>query len=205
MSFLDFDLPRIERDFGLTIASNRSLFATVPAIAISMGLRAYWENLQPLGLSLVTEKARSEFLVAPLLGEVWHRSGRTIAVLSGIPFVVDDAAGLNGVCDFLLCRSAVLYYVSSPVLVAVEAKRDSIPDGLGQCAAEMVASQRFNQRAGNGETTIFGCVTTGANWKFLRLEGHRLDIDIDEYSIFQPERILGVLLHCCGVTLAPAP
>ena len=114
---------------------------------------------------------------------------------------MDEKAGLAGVCDFLLCRSENLYYVTSPVLVAVEAKRDSIPDGLGQCAAEMVAAQLFNQNAGKPIDTIYGCVTTGANWKFLRLRGQRLEIDFDEYSINQPDRILGVLLHCCGVKL----
>jgi hypothetical protein len=43
-------------------------------------------------------------------------------------------------------------------------------------------------------------VTTGLNWKFLRLSGTRLDIDIDDHGIAQPDRILGILLHCCGVT-----
>jgi hypothetical protein len=200
MSFQEFDLPRVQRDFGLTTDTNRALFQSVAPVPISVGLQAYWSNLQPLGLSLITEKARSEFLVAPLLGEVWHRSHRQIAVLSGVPFVVDEGVGLNGTCDFLLCRSSMLYFVSAPVLVAVEAKRDSIPDGLGQCAAEMVGAQRFNRQEGTPIDPIYGCVTTGANWKFSRLTGQHLEIDIDEYSISQPDRILGVLLHCCGVT-----
>jgi len=113
---------------------------------------------------------------------------------------VDAAAGLNGTCDFLLCRSDNLYFVTAPVLAAVEAKRDSIPAGLGQCAAEMVAAQRFNQQSGTPIEPVYGCVTTGANWRFLRLSGSRLDIDVDEYLISQPDRILGVLLHCCGVS-----
>ena len=200
MSFQEFDLPKVQRDFGLTMDTNRSLFELVAPIAISYGLARFWENVLPLGLSQITEKARSELLTAPLLAEVWHRSDRQIAVLSGVPLVVDDTVGLNGVCDFLLCLSSNLYFVSAPVLVAVEAKRDSIPDGLGQCAAEMIAAQRFNQNAGKPIDPIYGCVTTGSVWKFLRLTGPHLDIDIDEYGIAQPDRILGVLLHCCGVT-----
>jgi hypothetical protein len=200
MSYRDFDLQRVQHEFGLTLVTSQSLFVGVSPIPISPGLAEFWHNTQPLGLSLVTEKARSELLVAPLLAEVWHRSGRRIALLSGIEFNVDAAAGLNGTCDFLLCRSDNLYFVTAPVLVAVEAKRDSIPDGLGQCAAEMIAAQRFNQQAGTPLDPVFGCVTTGANWRFLRLSGSRLDIDVDEYLISQPERILGVLLHCCGVT-----
>lgn len=201
MSFRDFDLPRAQQDFGLTLATSQPLFANVPAVPISEGLRQFWVNIQPLGMSLITEKARSEFLASPLLGEVWHRSGRKIALLSGVEFNVDPSVGLNGTCDFLLCRSENLYFVTAPVLIAVEAKRDSIPDGLGQCVAEMVAAQRFNQKAGNPIDPTYGCVTTGANWKFLRLSGKHLDIDVDEYLISQPDRILGVLMYCCGVSV----
>ena len=199
MSFREFDLPKAQQDFGLTLDTNRSLFAAVPPVTVSETLTRFWEDYQPLGLALITEKARSELLAAPLLAEVWKRSNREIAVLSGVDLNVDFAAGLTGTCDFLLCRSSNLYFVSAPVMVAVEAKRDSIPDGLGQCAAEMVAAHRFNQKAGKPIDPIYGCVTTGSNWKFLRLTGARLEIDIGEYGIAQPDRILGVLLHCCGV------
>ncbi len=200
MSFRDFSLQRVERDFGLTVSTARSLFAAVAPVPISPSLVGFWQNYQPLGLALVTEKARSELLAAPLLAEVWHRSGRRVAVLSGVEFTVDESAGLNGVCDFLLCRSENLYYVASPVLAAVEAKRDSIPDGLGQCAAEMVAAQRFNAAAGTPVGIIYGCVTTGSNWRFLRLTGTHLEVDVDEYLVSNPDRVLGVLLFCCGVT-----
>jgi hypothetical protein len=200
MSFQEFDLQKVQRDFGLTMDTNRSLFDAVQAIPISSGLAHFWDNVLPLGLSLITEKARSELLVAPLLAEVWHRSRRQVAVLSGVPLIVDEAVGLTGICDFLLCLSSNLYFVSAPVLVALEARQDSIPDGLGQCAAEMLAARRFNQRANKPLDPVYGCVTTGANWKFLRLAGGHLDIDIDEYSITQPDRIFGVLLHCCGMT-----
>ena len=204
MSFREFDLPKAQHDFGLTLDTNRSLFTAVMPVAVSDSLVRFWHDYQSLGLALVTEKARSELLVAPLMAEVWKRSDREIAVLSGVELNVDASVGLTGVCDFVLCRSSILYYVTAPVLVAVEAKRDSIPDGLGQCGAEMVAAQLFNQQAGKPTETIYGCVTTGANWKFLQLRGQHLEIDIDEYSINQPDRILGVLLHCCGVKLLGA-
>ncbi len=199
MSFQDFDLPKALQDFGLTLDTMRSLFEAIHPVPISSGLAQFWQNVLPLGLALITEKARSELLTAPMLAEVWHRSNRQVAVLSGVTLTVDSSVGLNGVCAFLLSLSSNLYFVSAPVLVAVEAKRDSIPDGLGQCAAEMVAAQRFNQKAGKPIDPIYGCVTTGSIWRFLRLTGQHLDIDIDEYGISQSDRILGVLLHCCGV------
>ncbi len=200
MNFCDFDLPRAEKNFSLVLDGTKSLFTGIAPIPISAELAGYWEKVLSLGLALGTEKARSELITAPLLAEVWHRSNRQIALLSGVEWLVDDKAGLNGVTDFLLCRSRIFLYVTSPVFLVVEAKRDSIPDGLGQCAAEMVAAQRFNEQAGKPIDPIYGCVTTGSVWKFLRLRGKQLDIDIGEYFIDQPDRILGVLMYCCGVT-----
>ena len=201
MSFREFDLRKAQQDFALTLDTNQPLFSAVRSVRISDSLAHFWTDYQPLGLALITEKARSEYLVAPLLAEVWKRSARQIAVLSGVEFTVDASVGLEGICDFLLCRSSNLYFVSDPVLVAVEAKRDRIPDGLGQCAAEMVAAQRFNQKSAVSIRPLYGCVTNGANWKFLRLTAQHLDIDIDEYSITQPDCILAILLHCCGVAM----
>ena len=201
MSFRDFDLPKVERDFGVPHSMTRSLFPDVASVPISPELAGFWKKIMPLGLGLVTEKARSELLTSLLLTEVWDRSNREVVMLSGVEWSVDASVGLNGVADFLLCRSPTMLYVMAPVLVAVEAKRDSIPDGLGQCAAEMVAAQKFNAAAGKPIDPIYGCVTTGMNWRFLRLTGNALQIDVDEYAIAQPDRILGVLLHCCGVVV----
>ena len=198
MSFRDFDLPKIQLDFGITVDTNRSLFDSVAPVPISETLARYWVEYQPLGLALGTEKGRSEFLAAPLLAEVWRCSNREVSMLSGIDLNVDSSVGLNGVCDFVLCRSSNLYYLIAPLLVTVEANRDNVHDGLGQCAAEMIAAQRFNQKAGTPIDPMYGCLTTGSMWRFLRLTGTHLDIDIGEYSIAQPDRILGVLLHCCG-------
>lgn len=197
MSFRDFSLPRVQQDFALSLDATKRLFPHVEPIALSETMRRYLEDFQPLGMSIPTEKGRSELLIAPLLAEVWRRSEHRISLYSGVELNVDEAAGLNGVCDFLLGLSPQLYYVEAPVVAVVEAKKDSIPEGLGQCAAQMVALQTFNQKAGKPYDPIYGCVTTGALWRFLRLSGKRLEIDLDEYQLAQADRILGVLLYCC--------
>jgi hypothetical protein len=202
MSFRDFTLPKAQQDFALATDTSQQLFASVAPVPLSDTLRRYLDDFQPLGMSIPTEKGRSELLVAPLLAEVWQRSGHRISVYSGVELNVDEAVGLNGVCDFLLGQSPQLYYVEAPVVAVVEAKKDSIADGLGQCAAEMVAVQRFNQKTNKPRDPVYGCVTTGTLWRFLRLSGKRLDVDLDEYQIAQADRILGVLLHCCGVDVA---
>ncbi|MFO0762834.1 MAG: hypothetical protein U0359_40730 [Byssovorax sp.] len=42
--------------------------------------------------------------------------------------------------------------------------------------------------------TLYGVVTTGTAWKFLSLTGKTLGIDLNEYSISQPDKILGILV-----------
>ena len=67
------------------------------------------------------------------------------------------------------CRCDVA--AASPIAVVVEAKKNDIEGGLGQCIAQMVAADRFNQASGPSEISVFGCVTTGETWQFLRLTG----------------------------------
>lgn len=109
-------------------------------------------------------------------------------------FSVDPNSGLAGVCDFLLSRSPEQLVVTAPVVAVVEAKNESIRDGMGQCIAEMVAAQVFNGREDNATGAVYGAVTTGTSWRFLSLSERVLVIDLNEYLILQPERILGILL-----------
>ncbi len=201
MAYTDFDLDRVQGDFGLALVMTEPLFGHVAPAPISAGLAAYWALNRQLGTASVSEKARSEILISPLVNEVWHRSNRRVMIWSGLGFNVDAAAGLTGVCDFALGVSAQTLRIQAPVLTVVEGKRDCVADGLGQCAAEMVAAVRFNRAAGNPIDPVYGCVTTGVSWKFLRLSGTALDVDIDEYSVpTDADKILGIVLHCCGVT-----
>ena len=76
----------------------------------------------------------------------------------------------------------------------VEAKNDNIKSGLPQCIAEMVAARIFNEREQSAVDTIFGVVTTGTMWSFLKLEDKSVLIDINEYPIENADRIFGILL-----------
>jgi hypothetical protein len=96
------------------------------------------------------------------------------------------------VCDFLLTRSTNELIIEAPAIVLIEAKKGELNAGWGQCAAEMVAAQKFNQAGGQEVTTIYGSVTTGTQWQFLKLTGRDLTIDVTEYSLDPIDRILGI-------------
>jgi hypothetical protein len=151
-----------------------------------------------MATSIHTEKARSEFIVAPILAEIRWLMDQKISLFSGVNFEVDRSRGLDGACDFILSGSDNQWFVTRPLMMIVEAKNDNIKSGLGQCAAEMVAARLFNQRQGEDFTTIHGAVTTGSVWQFLKLEADTLYTDSAEYYLDQVDKILGILLHCVG-------
>lgn len=80
------------------------------------------------------------------------------------------------------------------MITIVEAKNENIIGGLGQCIAEMVAAQIFNQRQSLDIPVIYGVVTSGTAWRFLMLSGNKVSIDLVEYYINQVEIILAILL-----------
>jgi hypothetical protein len=47
------------------------------------------------------------------------------------------------------------------------------------CVAEMIAAQMFNIREGKEIPAIYGCVTSGKLWQFLKLESKDLKWMVD--------------------------
>jgi hypothetical protein len=189
----DFTLDALKQQFGLRTDERRGRFSHVLPSDISAWLRETLDQNLPLALAISTEKARSELLVMPVLLEAYRQTGQGFSLFSGVEFNVDIEAGLRGFCDFLLSLSPEQFFVEAPVVAVVEAKNDNIKSGLGQCAAEMLAAQTFNERRANPIPSVFGAVTTGSLWMFLRLTAELVSIDRTEYHIAQVERTVGVL------------
>jgi len=58
----------------------------------------------------------------------------------------------------------------------------------------MIAAKLFNEQAGQTIETLFGAVTTGNLWKFIKLHNESVYIDQTEYHISAPEKIVGILV-----------
>ncbi|MBE9250200.1 hypothetical protein IQ226_13770 [Dolichospermum sp. LEGE 00240] len=197
MAYSDFSLTKFKKIFNITIDEEADLFATVEPIEISEKLTNTLEETTELALAINTEKARSEMMITPILLEVRRKANYQISLFSGTDFNVDVERGLNGYCDFVISRSREQLTINAPVLIIVEAKNENIKGGLGQCAAAMLAAQLFNEQEGNEIKTIYGAVTTGDIWKFLKLEGTEIFIDLNNYYIKELNKILGIL--CQGI------
>ena len=193
MSYSEFSLATVQKKINLNLEENLALFTEVELLKPSNLLAEFLQEYAPLALKINTEKARSEMITSPILLDLKKHFSQKISIFSGVEFNVDSAQGLNGICDFLLSAYSEQLFIKSPVLTLVEAKKENIMAGLGQCAAEMVAAQIFNEQEDNSISTILGVVTSGNIWKFLQLEGQNLRIDVSEYYLRDVEKILGIL------------
>lgn len=195
MAYSEFELADVATKLSIAVSDHPDLFAGVIGTALSPPVEGLLRLYLPLAIANGTEKARSELLIAPVLADAREQLGRRVSLFSGWDFVVDKTKGLNGVCDYVLCRSPQQEFITTPVAVIVEAKNENIKGGLGQCGAEMVAARLFNEKAGASAKPVFGCVTTGTVWRFLRLTDSDLLIDQKEYYLAtQADSILGILL-----------
>ncbi|MCI5130188.1 MAG: hypothetical protein D3904_01405 [Candidatus Electrothrix sp. EH2] len=193
MPYSEFTIKQVKEAFDLTIIENKSLFEGVDPVNLDDSVKKRLDEYVPLALAVNTEKARSEFIIAYLLLELRTDLSSHISLFSGIDFDVDKEQRLNGFCDFIISLSTEQFFLTSPVIAVVEAKNENIIGGIGQCLAEMVAARIFNEREGNIVEHIYGVVTTGSVWKFLKLTDDKAAIDRKEYHIEQAGKIMGIL------------
>ena len=193
MSYSSFTLDSVKTEFQLEIAIPTNLFCDIAPVEPSAHLTTELARNVPVALAIGTEKARSEMIVGDVLLELRDHFDQRISLFSGIDFSVDAEKGLTGVCNFLVSLSPIPFVLEAPIIVLVEAKKDDVLEGLGQCVAEMIAAQQFNAERGNSISCIYGVSTTGADWRFLKLEGQKLHIDTEFYSIHACDKILGIL------------
>ncbi|MCP2729828.1 hypothetical protein [Limnofasciculus baicalensis] len=177
--------------FQLTIVEGSRFLPQTPPVTPSQSFSDYLQETLPIVATSGSEKARSEGIIYPLLIDVRRFLNRQVSLFSGEDFNVDESVGLNGVCDFLLTRSTEVLEIEAPAVVIVEAKKTDLKLGFGQCIAEMVAAQRFNQEQGQPISTIYGSISNGNQWQFLKLEGTTVFIDLAVYSLLPVERIIG--------------
>ncbi len=194
MAYSNFTLDTVIREFELDYVEHASIFAEIEPVELSAELTNTLARNVPLATTINTEKARSELIVSNVLVELREQFDCKISLFSGNDFNVDVESGLTGVCDFLISLSPWQSYVEAPIIIALaEAKNLDLKLGLGQCAAEMLAAQRFNFEKGNEVSCVYGASTTGSNWLFLKLEGKCLQLDMSLYTIARCDRILGIL------------
>jgi hypothetical protein len=192
MAYNNFTLETVLDKFELNLLEDR-FCQSLPPVDPQPEFLVIFDYLFELGEAAKSEKAKSELLVTPVLAQARKLTDRQVQLFSGEEFNVDSARGLNGFCDFLFTKSINRFSIEAPVLMLVEAKRGEIESGWGQCVAEMVAAQLYNQNHDQSISVIYGCVTSGRLWQFFKLEDNRITIDPNSYSLLPVQKILGIL------------
>ena len=107
---------------------------------------------------MVESEARSEFVVTPILLAGKEFAVGDLAIFSGQRLDVEPTRGLSGECDYILARTAPIPRLRAPFFTVLEAEKADIEAGLGQCVAQMVGAQLFNERSKTAIDVVFGCV-----------------------------------------------
>ncbi len=133
-------------------------------------------------ISLTSEIAKRDFLIAPILMEIAKVTASKINV--EYPLDIDDK--LSGSLDYLIR--------TKQNLIVIEAKKGDLDKGFNQLAAEMIALDKYEDLQ---TSTIYGAITIGDVWNFALLHRKTKQIirDIDSYSIpSDTEKVFGILL-----------
>jgi len=195
MSYSEFtSIIKVKQAFGLTTVEGPRFLPQITPIDPSATLTDFLANSLPVAVATGSEKARSEMIITPVLLEVRKILQQNISLFSGEDFTVDYESGLNGICDYLISRSPEMLEIEAPAVAVVEAKKADLKTGIGQCVAEMVAMQKFNEAKGKPISVIYGSVSNGTQWRFLKLEEKIVSIDLNDYPLPPVDEILGMLV-----------
>lgn len=138
-------------------------------------------------ISLTSEIAKREFLIAPLLLEMAMNFDIRIEV--EYPLDIDDK--LSGSLDYLLrWRHSML---------VIEAKKKDMDGGFNQLAAELIALDKYEENDTAG--LLYGAVTLGDIWKFGVLDRQRKRIvkNIPSHTLpHDTEEIFSILMGIIG-------
>ena len=190
MAYSQFNYKKVRTELGI---SNKAaaLFGEIVPIEPSSWLK---ESIaMAWGVALFSEKARSEGIVFPILLEMRKRNAESISFYSGAILNADESKGLNGECDFILGKGEQDFALEVPLFCMIEAEDNDIEKNIPQCIAQMEGARTYNKNEGKITDTIFGCVTTGTEWQFLKLSGNICYLDNQRYYIDKVENILGAL------------
>jgi hypothetical protein len=196
-------LEHLRKRLGVSETIELWLPIQLPVVNISHQLLDTLEDAStaPVG----TEKAKSEYIINPVLRELKRNNPEKFTSFSGYEFNVDSHIGLKGYCDFILSAASKKGEITAPIFCLVEAKNAEIERGYAQCGAEMYAAQLYNEKEGNPQKLIYGCVTNAFSWCFLKLEDKNLYIDPNyvPLTFAEPHRVLAVLQWILDESLRP--
>lgn len=136
-------------------------------------------------ITLTTEIAKREFLVAPLLVELIKSTNARISV----EYPIDVNEKLSGSLDYLIR--------SQRDLIVIEAKKGDMERGFNQLLTEMIAVDKSDLL--DSPEKFYGAITVGELWRFCFLEPATKRIFRDIHTFRVPEDVDEVFSILTGI------
>ena len=186
--YSSFSFKAVKKQFGLKSVKG-VLFDNLEPMEPSAGLLDFLNKTSKM--AIVSEKSRSEWIVAPIMVEMKYRNADKMNILSGENMDVAKDQSLTGECDFVFVKDPDAVTVESLIFCLVEAEKNDLMGGMGQCTAQMVGARMLNEQDGVSFPVIYGCATTGLDWQFLKLENQIITIERNVKYINELPYLLG--------------
>lgn len=179
-------LSLVQEQFDLQIAETQSPLVTARPLQLPFYRK---ENIEEAIQNIVpetNEQMRCHLAVSQIV--IGLAIELDVSLFIGNLFEVNPQLGLCGICDYLISRSPLTFRIHPPVALIVEVKRD-LERALPHCLVELVAAQHLN----HSDAPIYGVLTTGLQWQFLKLEGKQVTIEQTLYELAPVDRITDML------------
>jgi hypothetical protein len=138
-------------------------------------------------LSLTSEMARREFLIAPVLTDVLHYTQATL----NVEYPVAVSNQLKGSLDYLL--------QNHQIFLVIEAKNEDLERGFVQLAIELIALDQWIE---SEQAILQGAISTGNIWQFGQFDRQSRQVTQD-LNLYRVPADLDALLRILVKTLEP--
>lgn len=146
-------------------------------------LKRTYYNVLPK-ISLNSETAKREFLIAPVLFELAKETDSKI----NVEYPIDVSELLSWYLDYLIRYKQEL--------IVIEAKKGDIDKGFNQLAAELIALDQYEEEGGS---ILYGVVTIGEMWVFSMLDRKNKKITRDMHNYTIPEDVEDIFRILVGI------
>jgi hypothetical protein len=190
MKFADFkNNSEILLYFGLQIQSSEFIdFETITPIETPVHLKKEIQFAIAERGNTDMEFYACEFLIAPVLREVWMRNSR-VKLFSHPQIKYED---LVLIPDYVVTpkdRTGANTF-QKPLLITVEAKNDDFELGWSDAYKQLIVARYLNK---NEEIPIYAMVSIGKAWEFGKLDKKIIYRHPATVGIDNPNKLLGIL------------
>lgn len=190
MAFSDYKtISQVQKRFGIKYKEEDFIIGKEDAGPPASFLEEFEFNKVHIDI-YTSEASRSETVIFPLLREVYKKYCHAYSLWIQKPISYDE--DLAGTPDYVVSAKSELgkTVMETPLVIAVEAKKNDFELGWGQCLAELVAAQKINE---NDALPVYGIVTDGKLWEFGKLTNDVFVKNMEGYTIHHLAKLFGAV------------